>query len=133
MDPTLVYLKTGISPKRQQKGTKNIKHKRFNNFLEAKTVADKYTRFERCSKLQFITAAETLRPNMFKLALNSTKSSKTILGSLPRRTPKNTEEVTPDLLVEIKIKDFEYCYRYARSTTEENFVEEKIPLLTERI
>ncbi|CAH1443356.1 unnamed protein product [Lactuca virosa] len=112
--------------KKETEGVKIIKHKKFNNFLEAKIAADQYTRSERCPKLQIITAAETLRTNTFKLALNSTKSSKTILGSLPRRTPKIYEEVTPDLPVEIKIKDFEYCYRYARSATEEKLVEEKL-------
>ncbi|CAH1430114.1 unnamed protein product [Lactuca virosa] len=111
--------------KKATEGIKNIKGKKFNNFLEAKITADQYTRSERCSELQLITEAETLRPNTFKLALNSTKSSKTILGSLPRRTPKINEEGTPDLRIEIKIKDFKYCYRYARSATEENFVEEK--------
>ncbi|CAI9284623.1 unnamed protein product [Lactuca saligna] len=99
--------------KKATKGIKNIKNKKFKNFLEAKIDADQYTRSERCLDLHLITAAETLRPNTFKLALNSTKSSKTVLGSLPRKTPKNTEEVTPDLPLEILIKDFEYCYSFS--------------------
>lgn len=46
--------------------------------------------------------------------------------------PKSTEEITPDLPEELKINDFQYCYRYARSAIEENFVEENFSTINDK-
>lgn len=106
--------------KKASEGVSGVRHKKYKNFLEAKTSAGIYCREKMVAPLQLITSAEMLKPNNYAQALSNKGKTKVSLGKLPVKEPVDE----PNTLDELTVKDFMFLYSNARRAGEEMMVEE---------
>ena len=103
-------------------GVSNVKHKKYKSFLEAKTSADLYTREKMIPHLQFIAKNDFVKPNSFAQAVSKGKSKVSVLGSIPYKKQEPSDDGLPPI---IRISDFEYIFKLAKTAGESAFVESR--------